>query len=263
MAIHTSHAPGTFCWPELYTTDQNGAKAFYSALFGWTVRDLPMGPDRMYTVFAKNRADAAACYGTLPEMEAKGIPSHWMSYVAVTSADEAAARVTANGGAVLKEPFDVPGMGRMAALRDPCGAAFCVWEAKGHIGVSVMGEPNTLTWTELMTRETEKSAAFYGAVFSWGRQAWPMADGSTYVLFTRGETPAGGMMKITPDMGTVPNCWRVYFQVETCDAVVAECLKLDGSISVPAQDVPGVGRFAFLIDPSGAHFGIMQAEAKS
>ena len=34
--------------------------------------------------------------------------------------------------------------------------------------------------------------------------------------------------------------------------------ELGGSIAVPAESVPSVGRFAVLVDPAGAHFGIMQ-----
>jgi predicted enzyme related to lactoylglutathione lyase len=44
VAEFTSHTPGTFSWPELSTTDQKGAVAFYRALFGWDLNDQPMGP---------------------------------------------------------------------------------------------------------------------------------------------------------------------------------------------------------------------------
>ena len=39
------HAPGSFCWIELATTDGPGAKKFYTDLFGWEANDNPMGPD--------------------------------------------------------------------------------------------------------------------------------------------------------------------------------------------------------------------------
>lgn len=258
MPTFSSHAPGTFCWPELYTTDQAGAKAFYSGLFGWEIKDLPMGPDAVYTIFTLAGRDAAACYGSLPEMVKQGIPPHWMPYVSVASADAAAARVAANGGAVLKPPFDVTGIGRMAALRDPGGAAFCVWESKGHIGVGVLGEPGALQWTELMTPDTDQASDFYASVFGWVRKLWPMPDGSNYYLFHGGEAPAGGMMAITPAMSAVRPAWVSYFHVAGCDATVARCRELGGQVSLPPEEVPEVGRFAILVDPAGAHFGIMQ-----
>ena len=78
-----------------------------------------------------------------------------------------------------------------------------------------------------------------------------------YHLFMRGDVGAGGMTPITPEMGPLKPVWVSYFRVTDCDETVAKCLKLGGSISVPAESVPTVGRFAVLVDPAGAHFGIM------
>jgi len=60
MTVLTQHAPGTFCWPELLTTDQDAAKKFYSNQFGWKTNDIPLGPDGVYTIFQKNGKDLAA-----------------------------------------------------------------------------------------------------------------------------------------------------------------------------------------------------------
>ena len=43
MPTVTQHAPGTFCWAELGTTDQDSAKKFYTSLFGWQYKDTDMG----------------------------------------------------------------------------------------------------------------------------------------------------------------------------------------------------------------------------
>ena len=92
MADVETNPPGTFCWPELTTSDQKGAVAFYTALFGWGVNEAPVGPDEVYSMFQlRNRSVAAAC--TLrPEQKTQGVPPHWGSYVAVANADQAAAR---------------------------------------------------------------------------------------------------------------------------------------------------------------------------
>jgi len=44
MPVIDKHAPGSFCWTELATPDQQAAKAFYEGLFGWTAQDRPIGP---------------------------------------------------------------------------------------------------------------------------------------------------------------------------------------------------------------------------
>jgi uncharacterized protein len=99
------HAPGSFCWIELATTDGPGAKKFYSELFGWEAQDSPIGPDMVYTMLKLNGKDVGALYQKGEMM--KQVPTHWASYVSVTSADETAAKAKALGAAIVQEPFDV------------------------------------------------------------------------------------------------------------------------------------------------------------
>ena len=62
MAEYTSHVPGTFCWPELSTTDQKAAVNFYRTLFGWDVNDSPIGPDEVYSTFQLRGKSVGAAY---------------------------------------------------------------------------------------------------------------------------------------------------------------------------------------------------------
>ena len=60
------HAPGTFCWVELGTTDAEGAKRFYSDLFGLQGADNPMpGGGGVYTILQKDGKFTAAAGVTL------------------------------------------------------------------------------------------------------------------------------------------------------------------------------------------------------
>ncbi|HSO76735.1 MAG TPA: VOC family protein, partial [Blastocatellia bacterium] len=83
----TGHAPGSFCWIELGTNDPDGAKKFYTGLFGWEAEDTPAGPDMIYTMLRIRGLDVGAMYKLGAEEAAHGIPPHWNSYVAVASAD--------------------------------------------------------------------------------------------------------------------------------------------------------------------------------
>ena len=150
MATITQHAPGTFCWPELATTDQAGAKAFYTKLFGWETADTDIGGGEFYTMLKLAGRDVGALYSMRKEERATGVPPHWNSYVSVESADRAAARAKELGGTVILEPFDVMEAGRMAFIQDPTGAIFGVWQAKQHTGTSVLDEVGALCWTALL-----------------------------------------------------------------------------------------------------------------
>ena len=50
MGERSGYTPGTFCWAELATSDQDGAKAFYAELFGWESDDRPVGEGSVYSM---------------------------------------------------------------------------------------------------------------------------------------------------------------------------------------------------------------------
>jgi uncharacterized protein len=253
----SSHPPGAFCWPELATLDQNGAKAFYSALFGWDVMEVPIGPGETYSMFKSGGRDMAAAYSMRTEMRLQGVPPHWMSYVSVTDADAAVRKAQSLGGSVVTPALDVFESGRMAVLQDPTGAIFAVWQPKKHIGVGRVDEPGALCWTELMTGDPERARTFYTALFGWEAKSGAHA-GLPYTELSNKGAPQAGMMPIPPDLKTVPPHWTPYFAVEDCDASAARARALGGRLYVEPTNIPNVGRFALVADPQGATFSIIR-----
>ena len=77
------------CWIELATSDQAGAKSFYTSLFGWTAEDSPMGPGAFYTMFRLGGKDIGGGYTLMPDQVAMHVPPNWLVYVAVENADAA------------------------------------------------------------------------------------------------------------------------------------------------------------------------------
>jgi len=260
MSVVEKHAPGSFCWVELGTTNASAAKTFYNALFGWQSQDMPMGPDQFYTMLNLGGKTVGALYNLDKNMLQMGIPPHWMLYIAVSNADEAAAKAKALGATVMKEPFDVFGAGRMAVIRDPAGATFCIWQANQHGGTQLAGEPNTLCWSELWTSDTAKAVEFYTKLFGWTTKKSTDAP-TEYIELSNQGCPMGGMMQIMKEWGNVPPAWAPYFMVTDCDASAAKINQLGGSTKMPPTDIPKVGRFAVVTDPQGAVFQIIQMAA--
>ncbi len=254
-----NYAPGTFCWVELGTTDSAGAKKFYTELFGWTFSDSPVGPDMVYTMLMQDGKDVGALYQMGNEMTSQGIPPNWLSYVSVTSADDAATKAKELGGTLLKEPFDVFTVGRMAVVQDPTGAVFAFWQPGTHKGASICNVPNSFCWNELSTKNVAKAGDFYSGLFGWGKNVQQMGS-MTYTSFMNGDRPAGGMYEPPPELGEVPPHWLVYFAVADTDAMVAKASELGGRVCAPPMDIPGTGRFAIIQDPQGAAFGIIKIE---
>jgi uncharacterized protein len=259
MQESPKYAPGTFCWIELGTSDNEAAKKFYTELFGWTFTDNPMGPDMVYTMLKKEGQDVAGLYKLMPEMSAQGIPPHWLSYVSVSSADESAAKAKEAGGTLMKEPFDVVTYGRMAVVQDPTGAVFALWQAGTHPGSGIYNVPGSFCWNELATSDTAKAGDFYTTLFGWGKDVQEFGP-MEYTMFVNGDRPAAGMFKITPEMGNVPPHWLVYFAVDDCDASTQKATELGAMTIKPPDDIPGIGRFAILLDPQGAAFAVIKLE---
>jgi predicted enzyme related to lactoylglutathione lyase len=115
--------PGTWSWTELLTTDTDGSKTFYGAVFGWTpvTHTGPMGE---YTEWQLGGRSVGGMMQKPPMVPAE-VPNHWAVYFAVADADAAVARIVELGGSVMLPPMDIE-PGRFAVVADPTGAAFNV-----------------------------------------------------------------------------------------------------------------------------------------
>jgi len=122
MDAYKTH--GAFSWSELMTGDPKAASEFYGTLFGWKVETMDMGTGP-YHVVKVGDTSVGGIMGKPPGAPA-GMPSMWGCYVTVKNVDETLARVKSLGGSVLMEPMEVKGVGRMAVIRDPQGAALSV-----------------------------------------------------------------------------------------------------------------------------------------
>src|SRR5919197_2424863 len=144
MGERTQHAPGTFSWADVTTTDQEAAKAFYTGLFGWEIEDVPVGEGVFYSMARVGGRDVAAISPQPPQQRDAGVPPVWNSYITVESADAAAERAAELGATVHAPPFDVMDAGRMAVIQDPQGAFFMVWQPKSHHGAQLVNAPGAL-----------------------------------------------------------------------------------------------------------------------
>ncbi len=253
----STHPPGTCCWVELGTTDSQAAKRFYEPLFGWASEESPIGPGETYTIVRRHGLDVGGLYSLRPDQRARGVPAHWMVYLAVADVDAATPRLAALGGTVVAGPFDVGASGRMTIASDPEGAIFSLWQAGQHAGSAIEGEDGSVCWTELATHDAKRALAFYGSFFGWtfDERSAPVP----YHFAHQGGHMVAGIFPLEgAPMANVAAHWMVYFQVAACDERAAWVAANDGRIVVPPTDVPGWGRFAVLQDPQGAMFSVVE-----
>ena len=110
-------------------------------------------------------------------------------------------------------------------------------------------------WYELMTTDVAAASAFYAGVVGWSAQESGM-PGVEYTLLKVGDAQVAGLMRLPAELAAIgtPPSWRGYVAVDDVDATEARLLKAGGKVVRPADDIPGVGRFASVADPQGALF---------
>jgi uncharacterized protein len=110
---------GSFYWNELMAKDVEAAKKFYGATLGWTFESMDQGEGATYWIAKVGEESVAGIYQIAADDE--DAYEGWMAYVAVTDLAGALARAAMNGGEVIREPWDVPGVGRIAIVNDQAG----------------------------------------------------------------------------------------------------------------------------------------------
>ena len=251
---------GAFCWHELGTRDAATAKKFYGEIARWTTQDVPMGEMGTYTLLKLGDKDVAGLYEMQgPQFE--GVPPHWMSYVWVDDVDATARKAESLGAKPMMPPMDVPNVGRIAVLQDPTGAHIALFKGSQHPGAVRPENPlGSFCWNELLTRDTKRATDFYTQLFNWTPDVQDMGQGP-YTIWKQGDVMCGGMMAIAPEWGEVPPHWLGYIAVSDCEAAVKKTQDLGGSIKMPPMDVPNVGRFSIIQDPTGGVVSVIKLQS--
>jgi predicted enzyme related to lactoylglutathione lyase len=255
MGERTGFEPGTFCWVDLATTDQEGAKSFYAGLFGWESEDLPVDENTTYSIQKRNGKRVAAIAPQPPQQAEAGVPPAWNNYVWVDSADATAEKAGELGATVHAPPFDVMEAGRMAVIQDPHGAFFMLWQPGENKGAELVNEPGALCWNELASQDLDASAAFYRDLFGWNIEPWEGSERPYYIIQV-GEKGNGG---IRPAMDGEPPNWSAYFATDDIDGSVAKVGELGGTKMMDPIDI-GVAKIAPVQDPQGAVFALYAGE---
>jgi uncharacterized protein len=112
-------------------------------------------------------------------------------------------------------------------------------------------------WYDLMTPDMKGSADFYGHVVGWSIADGGM-PGMDYSIIKANGIDVGGMMPPPPSTGDMPPMWNGYIYSADVDASAKQAETLGGSVFQAPMDIPGVGRFAVIADPSGATFIIFK-----
>lgn len=269
MSDREQYPAGVPCFVDTLTPDIEAAKRFYGAVFGWEFTGpgaMPDDPPGEYFV-ARLRGRDVAAVGTRPADGGsdEGRSPGWNTYVAVRSADDAAAQAQALGGAVLVEPFDAPPAGRMAVIADPSGATLSVWEAGVRHGAQCVNEPSAWAMSALNTPDPEGAQEFYGELFGWRAESFDAGLGVDMWLWRLPEYVGGEPQQPVPrDVVAVmsrapeaPANWSVDFWIKDAQSAASAASEFGGRVISPPAEVAGFTQ-TVLADPDGAVFSVSQ-----
>lgn len=120
--------PGHAHWNEVTTSDAAGARAFYTALFGWTADEaMPMGELGEYVFLMAGDTG----FGAINPVLASGARPHWGAVFGVADIDTAKEAALSHGGTVSHDIHEVPGGAFVFYGADPAGAKVAFVGPKG------------------------------------------------------------------------------------------------------------------------------------
>lgn len=258
MGKRERYEPGTFSWAELATTDIEGSKSFHALLFGWRYYDQ-VGEGLTYSLAQLGSDRVAAIVDMSARAAEQGVPPHWNSYVTVDSADAYAERAQSLGGQIAVAPHDVLDVGRRSTIVDPRGATLILWEPRTTIGATVVSEPGTLCWNELVTQGFDAALAFYGELFAWDFEPGETENGTRFAVVRPADGPGiphGGIRELGGDEN-LPESWIPYFAAQDVYRAVKAAKAAGAEPLIGPAGLPA-GRAAVVRDPAGAVFGFLE-----
>ena len=119
-------------WHELNTWEPDQARHFYSVTLSWDFQPTTLPDGTRYWVAHKEGRAVGGIF-QLTEPDFRGIPAHWMTYLAVDDITAAQARAEEAGGEILRPAFRLPGVGRLSVVSDTSGAVIGLIEPDGQV----------------------------------------------------------------------------------------------------------------------------------
>lgn len=243
-------------WIDISSSDAAATRDFYGQLFGW---EIEVSDDPQYGGYATAKLGEHSVAGIGPKMDPNA-PTAWNLYIGSTDPQRLAQAIRDAGGRVVMEPFAVGDQGMMAVFQDPTGAFISAWKP-AEMSSFAINRTGAFGWGELNARGVDNVLPFYENVFGWSVRR---GEGTTVQppyneFLIDGDSILGAWEMSAMVPAEVPSYWQIYFNVDDVDASFARATELGATEMVAPQDMPG-GRFAILMDPQGASFGLLRMD---
>ena len=192
----------------------------------------------------------------------------WIGYLHTDDVDAKVEEIKSDGGSVMMEPWDQPGVGRLAMVTGPEGAAFYLMDPIPPEGdpnaksdVFSVDQPQHVRWNELWSGDPAKSVDFYQRRFGWVQEGdMDMGEMGKYQFVQHQGVMIGAIMPRMPDVPA--SMWNFYIGVDDIDRAHEAVKAGGGTVFQDPILIPG-GEYALNgTDPQGAMFGLVGPRKK-
>ncbi len=115
----------------------------------------------------------------------------------------------------------------------------------------------TPCWVDLSTSDQERARAFYTGLFGWDYNIQPPEFGGYGVAMVNSSSAAGIGGKMDADQ---PSAWTTYLATDDAETTAEKVVAAGGTILAPPMQVGPMGTMCIATDPTGAAFGVWQAD---
>lgn len=249
------HFPGKFIWADLFTSEPDAAKAFYTGLFGWTATSLERNGHTYYVLWNEGRPVAGIA--PLNVRFKTAAKARWVRFISVPDVGRAVRQVTDAGGRIIFPAHEAAQRGAQAVLADPEGALIGVLHSSSGDPGEYLADPGDWVWEELFSADPTVASQLYHRLFAY--DAVPdgrVARTDTFLLSSGGYARA--ILTPVPKARGAHPAWLSFVRVSDLDASVAHAVALGGKVLAEPKPPHPDSRIAILADPLGAAIGLVQ-----
>lgn len=244
---------GSVVWHDLLSYDVESALGFYAELLGWKYKTEHASD----FVWKEGEADypliirEGIAHGGFVEIAAS-LQQRWLPYVATQNVDSVTSKASVLGATIIREPFDIPSVGRASVIEDEGGAAIAPF-VQAH---SFPRPHGAFLWDELTTEDTASAAEFYGELFGWKVDPGTTTPYGTQIFRNTNDDIVAGL-RPRPSKDHRSAIWLPYLAVNDLSEGVVKAKALGATLPSTHHIGSDARSASWLIDPFGTDFGLL------
>lgn len=246
---------GKVIWIDLFTADVKAATNFYTETFGWTSEKIKTR--KVEYILMRNFGRPVAGFVHRPRVRGEDAEGLWVAYLSVESVNKTITAAKGQGARVLVEPGVLDGRGGHGVIADPEGSIVGMLKSMSGDPPDFQPVPGDFAWSNLLSRDEDAAARFYGKVFNYDPIRADDTDRVNQYYLTSDDYARIGIGALTDDEEATPG-WIHFIRVKNLEKTLDKALGAGAETLVEPTANLFEGRIAVIADPVGAAVGLIE-----